>query len=145
MSEHDDGLYLAHIEEAIGRIERSSPRLSPATLESDETLRDATLFRLQTLAESTQRLSSDFKEKHPEITWEQIAGFRNRVVHGYLDVRSDIVWAIVERDLPKLARCIREEVQLRNRRSHPGPERDTGSGSVAGHGPRSGVNIDQGI
>lgn len=93
MSEHDDALYLAHIDEAISRIERSSPSVSLATIEADETIRDATLFRLQTLAESTQRLSSTFKDQHPEIPWVRIAAFRNRVVHGYLDVRSDIVWA----------------------------------------------------
>lgn len=128
MTEHDDGLYLAHIEEAVGRIERSSPDLSEATLEADETLRDATLFRLQTLAESTQRLSSGFMDHHPEIPWERIAGFRNRVVHGYLDVRSDIVLAIVEHDLPKLALCIREELAIRKQRERSGPERDTGMG-----------------
>lgn len=49
MSEHDDALYLAHIDEAISRIERSSPDTNPAAFETDETLRDATLFRLQTL------------------------------------------------------------------------------------------------
>lgn len=121
MSEHDDGLYLAHIDEAISRIERSWPGVTPETLESDETLRDATLFRLQTLAESTQRLSNALKSQHPEIPWERIAGFRNRVVHGYLDVRADIVWAIVDHDLPMLSRCVREELALRERRRPRGP------------------------
>ncbi|MHB1928251.1 MAG: HepT-like ribonuclease domain-containing protein [Acidimicrobiales bacterium] len=125
MSEHDDLLYLSHIDDAISRVERTASRRGQAALEDDDTLRDATLFRLQTLAESTQRLSESFKDAHPEIPWERIAGFRNRVVHGYLDVRSDIVWAIVQHDLPELARCVREELALRNERDRP---RDTGLG-----------------
>lgn len=117
MTEHDDGLYLAHIDEAISRIERSFSKVTPMTLEADETLRDATLFRLQTLAESTQRLSSDFKEGHSDIPWDRIAGFRNRIVHGYLDIRADIVAAIVERDLPDLARCVRQELAFLRQRA----------------------------
>jgi uncharacterized protein with HEPN domain len=88
-------------------------------------LRDATLFRLQTLAESTQRLSPAFKDSHPEIPWDRVAGFRNRVVHGYLDVNLDIVWAIVEHDLPLLAECVRAELSVRNQRGRSVP-RDTG-------------------
>ena len=113
MSEHDDLLYLAHIDDAITRIERTASARGVSALHADEDLKDATLFRLQTLAESTQHLSREFKEAHPEIHWDRIAGFRNRVVHGYLDVRTDIVWAIVDNDLPKLASCIRSELSLR--------------------------------
>ena len=59
-----------------------------------------TLYRLHTLAESTQRLSSEMKALHPEIPWEDIAGFRNRMVHGYLGVNLDIVWDSVGRRRP---------------------------------------------
>lgn len=126
MSEHDDLLYLAHIDQAITRIERTVARGGVAALASDENLRDATIYRLQTLAESTQRLSAEFKQSHAEIPWERIAGFRNRVVHGYLDVNLDIVSAIVGHDLPSVARCVRAELGLRNQRGGPGRERDTG-------------------
>lgn len=116
MTEHDDLLYLAHIDEAISRIERSTTLRGRAALDRDQELRDATLFRLQTLAESSQRLSDSFKGSHPEIPWERVAGFRNRIVHGYLDVDVDIVWAIIEHDLPSLANCVRVELALRNER-----------------------------
>ena len=82
MNEHDDVLYLAHIDEAAANIERTALARGRAALNEDFELRDATMYRLQTLAESTQRLSAVFKETHPEIPWDDIAGFRNRVVHG---------------------------------------------------------------
>jgi len=41
---------------------------------------------LQTMAESTQRLSDAAKEAHPEVDWYKISGFRNVLVHGYLGV-----------------------------------------------------------
>lgn len=126
MSEHDDLLYLAHIDDAITRIERSAVARGERALDADEDLKDATLFRLQTLAESTQRLSKEFKETHPDIPWDRIAAFRNRVVHGYLDVRSDIIWAIIEWDLPQLANCVRHELSLQKGRGRSGHDRDSG-------------------
>lgn len=126
MTEHDDLLYLAHIEEAATRIERTAALRGRRALDNDEDLRDATVYRLQTLAESTQRLSPDFKDGHPEIPWERIAGFRNRMVHGYLDVDRNVVWAIIERDLPALAQCVRAELGLRRDHEPPGHEPDTG-------------------
>ena len=47
-------------------------------------VQDAILRRLQTLAESTQRLSEDLQEKMPTIDWRSISGFRNILVHDYL-------------------------------------------------------------
>lgn len=44
---------------------------------------DATMFRLQQMIEHIKELSTDFKEKHPEIPWIDIIGFRNRIVHDY--------------------------------------------------------------
>lgn len=37
---------------------------------------------LQTLAESSQRLSSEIKGTEPQIRWRELAGFRNVIVHG---------------------------------------------------------------
>jgi len=123
LTDHDDALYLAHITEAAGRIERSTTGQGREALTADEDLCDATLYRLQTLAESTQRLSPELKASHPEIPWEDIAGFRNRVVHGYLAVSLDIVWDVVKRDLPALSRMARVELTLRSREV---PGRDRG-------------------
>ena len=124
MTEHDDALYLAHIDDAAAQIERTALSRGKGALDSDFELRDATLYRLQTLAESSQRLSASFKEAHPEIPWNDIAGFRNRVVHGYLTIDLDIVWDIVEREVHPLGECARFE--LGRRREREGPKRHTG-------------------
>ena len=125
MTEHDDALYLTYIVEAAARIDRSAARRGRDALRADEELRDATIYRLQTLAESTQRLSPELKESHPEIPWGDIAGFRNRAVHAYLGIDLDIVWDIIEHELPRLARVARIELSLRIERERP--TRDLGN------------------
>ncbi len=64
--------------------------------------RAAVLYYLQTMAESSQRLSEALKATQPEVDWVGISGFRNRLVHGYLNVNVDILWSVIERALPEL-------------------------------------------
>jgi uncharacterized protein with HEPN domain len=69
-------------------------------------IQDAVLRNLQTMAESTQRLSDALRVAHPEIDWRRMAGFRNVLVHNYLGIDLDIVWEVVVRDLPDLKKHV---------------------------------------
>ena len=103
----DDRLYLVHIAECIERIEEYTAA-GEADFFVDKKTQDAVLRNLHTLSESTQRLSSELKEKHPAVDWKAISGFRNVVVHNYLGVSLTRVWEIVTRYVPPL----KTEVQL---------------------------------
>jgi uncharacterized protein with HEPN domain len=61
---------------------------------------------LQTLAESSQRLSMEIKSTEPHIPWRELAGFRNVIVHGYLGIDLGAVWLVVEQDLPSLTEAV---------------------------------------
>ncbi len=57
---------------------------------------DAIIRRLQTLAESTQRLSEELKANIPDVDWRNISGFRNILVHDYLGgIDLNTVWDVV--------------------------------------------------
>lgn len=115
MTDHGDLLYLAYIDEAAKGIEDTVVLHGRSSLE-DALVRDATMYRMQTLAESPQRLSPGFKDQHPDIPWRQLVAFRNQLAHGYLGVDLDIVWGIIKHDLPLLAQCVRTELALRLQR-----------------------------
>jgi uncharacterized protein with HEPN domain len=65
-------------------------------------IQDAVIRNLQTMAESSQRLSEATKSSVPDVDWRAISGFRNILVHDYLGVDPNVVWAVVEYDLPNL-------------------------------------------
>ena len=44
----------------------------------------------------------DFRDAHPEVPWKQIAGMRDRLIHGYFAVDYDIVWDVVDNKLSEL-------------------------------------------
>ena len=103
----DDRVYLDHILECLEWIAQYSEEGQQAFL-ADRKTQSATLRELQTLAESTQRLSNDLKVSHREIQWEAIAGFRNVLVHDYLGIKAERIWEIVERDLPLLRSAVED-------------------------------------
>lgn len=70
-------------------------------------IQDGALRNLQTLAESSQRLSESFKESHPDVDWKSLAGFRNVLVHDDLGIDLELVYRVVHDDIPKLkAACL---------------------------------------
>ena len=96
-----DPAYLQHMLDMIERIEIATSVGKSAFFES-VIHQDAVLRNLHTLTETTQRLSVDLRESHSEIDWAALAAFRNVVVHDYLGIDIELVWAVVVRDLPDL-------------------------------------------
>lgn len=98
----DDLAYLKYIALGIERIEQYTAEGKEAFL-ANQMIQDATIRRIQTLAESTQRLSDELKAEAREIDWRGISGLRNILVHDYLGgIDLDIIWDVIERDLPEL-------------------------------------------
>ena len=57
-------------------------------------LQYAVLHAIAIVGEAANRLSPEFRNAHPAIPWGAIIGTRNRIIHGYSDVRLDIIWDI---------------------------------------------------
>jgi uncharacterized protein with HEPN domain len=100
-----DRIYLEHILDCLEAINKYVAGGRDSFL-TDRKTQKATLRELQELAESTQRLSSSLKQRHAEIPWLAIAGFRNVLVHDYLGISLDRVWTIIENDLPPLRAAV---------------------------------------
>lgn len=69
-------------------------------------VQDAVIRNLQTLTESSQRLSDSIKNTEPQTPWRELSGFRNVIVHGYLGIDLGAVWLVIEQDLPPLAEAL---------------------------------------
>ena len=106
----DNTLYLIHIFECITRIEKYVYGLDQEKFLEDSLTQDAVLRNLQVMAESTQRLSDSFKEKHQDIEWTNISGLRNILVHDYLGVDLETVWNVIGTKLPHLKDTIKDYI-----------------------------------
>ncbi|MBI2799135.1 MAG: DUF86 domain-containing protein [Gammaproteobacteria bacterium] len=96
--------YARHILDAIAKIRRIQAR---GDLSQDEILYDAALRNLQTLAEATQHLPDELKERYVDIPWKQISGFRNILVHSYLgEIDAQTILRVVRKSIAPLENAI---------------------------------------
>jgi len=111
MSRHDDRVRLRHMlnygQEALA-LSRGRQR---ADLESDHVLELALTRLLEIIGEAANRVSPETQEQDPQIPWRQIAGLRHRLIHGYDAIDLDILWDIVQHDLPFLLAALERIVE----------------------------------
>ena len=53
-----------------------------------------------------KNLPIEFTVKYPWVEWSKIAGTRDKITHHYFGIDLDVIWAIVNEDLPDLKRDI---------------------------------------
>jgi len=75
-------------------------------------MRDAVVRNIEIIGEATKRLPQDLKDREPGIPWKAIAGMRDVVVHDYFEIDDEIVWNVVERELPRLREAIERLIAL---------------------------------
>jgi uncharacterized protein with HEPN domain len=75
---------------------------------ASETLRRAFTRSLEIIGEAAKKLPDEVRSKWPDIAWREIAGMRDRLIHGYFAVDFEIVWDAVCNNVPELRIQIQE-------------------------------------
>ena len=107
MKKKDDNVYIQHMLESIGRIEEYT-QFDKQEFMGSTLVQDAVVRKLQVMAESSQRLSQEMKNLETDIVWRDISGFRNILVHDYLGVDLNMIWSVVELELPRLKKALKK-------------------------------------
>lgn len=95
-------LYLTDIVEAADAVQRFVEGFQCHELLDDELRQSAVLQKLIVIGEAAARLPRAFTERHPDVPWSDIVGFRNIAVHQYFAVDWSIVWVTATQDVPAL-------------------------------------------
>ena len=95
-------MYIQDMIEFSNKVLSYTEGLNQNVFISDGRTYDATLRNLQLIGEAAMRIPSRVQEAHEEIPWRKIIGTRNQVVHGYLGIDDDVVWDIIQTDVPNL-------------------------------------------
>lgn len=94
--------YIDDMREAVEKIERYVDDMTVEEFAADDKTADAVLRNLEILGEATKLIPADVRKQEPAIPWSEMAGMRDKLIHGYATIDLDIVWHTVSEDIPQL-------------------------------------------
>ncbi len=101
-----DRVRLQHILDATKRIVVITRGRSRHDIEFDLILPFALVALLQIIGEAARNISIEYQEEHSEIDWKGMTGLRNRLAHAYFDVDYDVLYKVIQEDIPPLIATI---------------------------------------
>lgn len=105
MSERPEREWWFYIEDMIGfcqKVRTYTSGLDASTFSTSGLNYDATLRNIELIGEAATHVPERVRLAHPEIAWRKAIATRNRLIHGYLGIDNDVVWSIVDTDIPLL-------------------------------------------
>jgi uncharacterized protein with HEPN domain len=106
MSRREDWISLTQIRDSASEALQFSRGKSRADLDTDRMLSLALTRLLEIIGEAAGRVTPSARERLPQVPWNNMIGMRNRIIHRYDEIKYDVVWQVIEEDLPMLVRVI---------------------------------------
>lgn len=108
MSKRNDTVIIQDIKEAIDRITSYTSDLEYDDFLHDYKTQDAVIRNIEILGEAAKLLTDKTKEKYSNVPWKDIAGTRDKLIHGYFGVNIDIIWNIAKNEITILTAQLKD-------------------------------------
>jgi len=63
-------------------------------------IQDAVVRNLEVVGEAAKQVPDSLRGRAPELSWREMAGMRDKLIHDYLGVDLNLVWDVVVSELP---------------------------------------------
>lgn len=100
--------YLNDIIESIADIREFTAEMSKNDFLNDKKTIKAVVRSLEVIGEASGKLPDSLRDMHPEISWQEMVGMRNRLIHEYFGVDLEIVWQTIQEDLASLDKTVKK-------------------------------------
>jgi uncharacterized protein with HEPN domain len=94
--------FIEDILDAMGKAELLLEGVTYDQFEGNFRINFAVVRALEIIGEATKRLPMSLRQEYPHIPWRNMAGMRDRIIHGYDTVDLEIVWDVVKQDIPQI-------------------------------------------
>jgi uncharacterized protein with HEPN domain len=95
-------LYIDHILDSLEKIESYTKDLTKKEFSKNDLVQDAVIRNFEIIGEASKKVSKDLKQTYHKISWKEISGMRDKLIHDYMGVDVDVIWTTIKKDLPVL-------------------------------------------
>lgn len=104
----DPSLYLQDILQAATSIEAFVGEMTEEDFRGDDKTVSAVIRKLEVIGEAAKSIPPEWSRKHQEVPWRDMAGMRDRLIHGYFGVDHGLVWRTIKGRLPQILPHVRQ-------------------------------------
>ncbi len=111
MSERDIRLYCADILDSGSAIIEFVKGMDYEQFKKDRKTYSAVIREFEIIGEAVGKIPEEIRRSRSNVEWQDIKDFRNLLAHEYFGVDLEIVWKIIQDDLPVLMDALKEVMQ----------------------------------
>jgi hypothetical protein len=104
----DFQVYIEDIIEDINAIEEYTKGLTYDAFAKDRRTVDAVIRNFEIIGEATKHIPGRIRQEYPKVPWKDMAGMRDKLIHGYFGVQLDVVWKTIKERLPTVLPLVEE-------------------------------------
>jgi uncharacterized protein with HEPN domain len=106
----DNKLFLKDIVKSCEYIRKFVEGLSFEEFMSDEKTSSAVIRKFEIIGEAVKNIPEFIRNRYPDILWKDMAGMRDRLIHGYFGIDYLIVWNSIAYDIPNILSSVSEVI-----------------------------------
>lgn len=100
--------YLNDIFESINDVESFTKSMTFDSFRRDKKTIFAVIRCIEVIGEAAKKVPKSIKDKYPAIPWVKMVGMRNKMIHEYFGVDTNILWQTAREDIPSLKLLVKE-------------------------------------
>ena len=100
--------YVQDIVESINDIESFTKGIDFNDFIKDKKTINAVVRSLEVIGEASKKVPETIRKKYPALPWKQMAKMRDKLIHEYFGVDVEIVWKVVNDEIPPLKPLIQQ-------------------------------------
>ncbi|TKX74484.1 DUF86 domain-containing protein [Halorubrum sp. GN11_10-6_MGM] len=94
--------YLDDILDSVKKIKRYTRGMTYEEFTEDQKTVDAVLRNFEVIGEAAKNVPDNIRQEYDDVPWSEMAGMRDKLIHGYATVELQIVWATIQEEIPNL-------------------------------------------